>query len=389
NKLFLDLFDEGVPGAPDIQAFANRLQLFMDHAGRRDLRHYPTGARAASVLHGTGKLEVASRSFEYLQEFCDRNPDLEAAAMDTWIKGYEEHNSLGLGSAKTSAFRSATEQSVRRAGMSKVQQQDRRKRINHITETLWWRTHNPPSYGGAQSLKSRLSGLGHIPFERIGEEELQALRGMLEEEETIKPSHLNRFISDSLRATLSFMSQVTAGDKKLEEHPVGKLSRLAEHQEASGGEPISYQWLIKAANVITPALAADSGLDLEKLDVAAFEDYPKAVDRLISYSLAASRASLAARGQTELYLAAADCIKLAARHATEQKLSQTVLTLGDIVLRYPDLSAAQQRTVMERLQVSRGRVGTLAVKSAYQQVRRSQKHHSRYNRKQPGYGIFS
>lgn len=387
NKVFLETFDRAMSQPMDLTTFQWRLSKFVS-VPDRGLEHYRSVNNFyRNSTRQSGKKFIARQTVHYLLRFCEQRPELETEAMGIWRDIYKEKLRVGSGPKEgLPGYIGEVELAIKKNRQPAEVKERQLGRLSEISNYLIWLEGTPMEYiSEGESPKSMLNNLERLPYYRIGEARLSTAYAELENAE-LSSREARSLLIRSPDALVTFARNALQLDESLRAGSLGAIHKLALQQEQGNG--ITYGWIIKLANLITPALTQQSGLQLEKIEPA-LGGYPMAVDRIISFTMAAAHAQIEAEGQEGLYQLAADFIKLAALRGVEHKLQQTVLTLGDIVLRYPKLSAQQHRDMAERLQRSHGSLGSTAMQSIYHDLRTRNKHHTSRRKWQPGYGIFS
>ena len=389
GRLLLDTFDAAVSASPDTETFQWRLGTFMSEplAG---LEYYYSRRPEEIGSSKLGKGVRTARSIKYLIDFCSQQPDLESAAIDVWAGVFNEFykSSGGIYDSNFSHTMYVAKQLYLRTPQARATPQPVlyskfAKFEPLLAAKVISKNPLPASMSETENPRLLLTDLELSPTSGLNEDNIARLQQHLLDPEFEVRSPI-RLVGQSLNATVNLIHGLTELETETAGGPITAIdSRL---QSSGRTEPLGYSDMTQLANLLIPFLRAEKGLELESLDASSLEDYPKAIDRILSFVLTTSAPALDETDKTFIFNAAADCIRLMAFKGVEHKLEQRVLTVGDLVVRYPNLSAREQQILIEQLQQRRSEA---TVHATYRQLRGYHKNRSRFNQAKPGYGLVS
>ena len=90
--------------------------------------------------------------------------------------------------------------------------------------------------------------------------------------------------------------------------------------------------------------------------------------------------------QFQLYESAGHCASMLVAAGVEKKLRQHVVTIGDLIVRYPDATTDEIQHIAESLQSTRDEGHA---HQTYRQLKRWRKSHAKFKLHTPGYGLHS
>lgn len=180
----------------------------------------------------------------------------------------------------------------------------------------------------------------------------------------------------------------------------GKILEILDAKKASG-RGLGIPFVIKLANAFYKPLEErrqqaiyeaqiveikEATTSLKLLDENSVADLPKAIDRLCAIVQAEVEGSDANETTKTIVEKMSHVSSLVAEIGAERKLDETVLTVGDLVMRYPLASPEQVRELIEAMQTSRSEA---AVHDVYRDLRTIHKNRAKFKKWTAGKGLLT
>jgi hypothetical protein len=339
-----------------------------------------TGNRALKTqdFHSDNRMGM---SIVQLVKFCKLNPELEEAALDRWTNiaafGKDQRGFKVPHPLQEAILRKVENELL--YGQEPAEQEQIIRLVDRVRSAVQWRRRGVVPYDSPR-LAKWISSLELMPVDLVPTDELEALHELLISE-AFTPKRPATLITSAVKATENLLTSSVKTELDRNTLTGILLSRLEAYD---ADNPLGYADFTKLANNLTPVLRRHS-LDIDDLDPTLLEDFPRAIDRVLFMVLADGKSSLEQSGQLEKFELAAACIRKLAFKGVEGKLEQRVLSVGEIAMRYPHLSARQQRYLIERHQGRRQGLSETAIEATARKLKPA---NARAPRK-PGWGAVS
>lgn len=384
--LFIKSFNEGIAAAKDIDQLSWRLEAFsVSQDPSRPYIGAPLSVRAPgdqSPLKERDLYQSTRLGMSMVQvvKFCEANPELEDAAINTWIKSSLVAPILvtreRISTPRIGDVMLKTVEQELGYGQEETVRKERERLLMRLSSHAQWQRKSPKEHETIDRLL--ISSLELVPIYELSLEYIEKVKNriMAEDYAPKKPATL---IVSSVKAAQNLLSSLVPS-KRDRKSLTGRL--VADLEQYDGDNPLTYGDVILLADRLTPLLMKQNP-DITGLTPDMLEDYPKAIDRLLFIALAENQSRLHENDQLELFMVAADCIKRLAFKGVEAKLAQRVLSVGDVALRYSNMPPEKRRDLIERMQ-ARG-LGETAIERTARQM--SPRNPHRPNK--PGWGVRS
>jgi hypothetical protein len=335
-------------------------------------------------------------AFRGMLGFCEQNPKLRDEALSTWLSLYTsvyggKVNRLDITLQSQIGDEAQALQQAHELGRSKLtkdQLLQRREIYAEVMNYLRWHEgfrENQMTRLDSQDPIKVISSLENVPVDKINTEHLMMLYDrLLENDMHFRP---DRLVRQSLFAFENVVKSVT--QMKTDAEALAYAHAVQRQlQKRQTEDLLSFGDVIEVANIVTPIVARYTyAEDLQGLNPARLDDYPRAVDRVLAFMFTDKLVgALEGQGVSGCYGLATECVKLMAFRGVEAKLEQRVLTVGDLVLRYSDLSPAQIRELIEAMQSSNSESETL---NRYRSMHKHSRNRMYYEKRRPGYGFMT
>ncbi len=196
---------------------------------------------------------------------------------------------------------------------------------------------------------------------------------------TEPPNGMTKLMSVGMEkiVELAVVVQAEAGDELTN----AGIVHSAFMNKLSSDEGLSFSHIVGMANQLNQTVSAQANVEPGR--PITISEIPKAIDRIVYFILHDSKRKPGAN--EDLYQSVAHCASLLVATGSFNKATQKVLTLGDLIIRYPDASASEIQSISDSMQKSRSES---AAHYTYRDLRARRKSHAFYNLSVRGYGLL-
>jgi len=318
---FYNLFRYQVGTSPDIRTFTWRMQAATNPAFHEHADNALKGARVFRRLEAS--------LYTQTKQFMEAHPDQAQAAFDLW----QRHIVALLGDDPVD------HPSLKRIMRHDVADDDISLHIGDENYIL---------------TEPRLRDLFHRPAEmpKDTKEMLnQVARGALE-----RNSELIQALEELLLNDDPDNSALPVRRGALMQKSIDLIERLLEAmapqvplardftnliKRAGGATFTTYIRLANTNLVLGTLKQSEKGHDLQQLDATSVKDLPRAIDRISLMLMAQMPEDKLTDERAELFSSARHLARLMAQKGSSEKLEEHVLTVADMIARYPDVSSEQ------------------------------------------------